>query len=224
MTQFFNKTGYTSTKTGWKNDVYQLATTKQEIYDGNGNDICLYTRIFDIHKLYVKERETLSTEEERLTRYQTYQEDILRIREEHILKLRLVFEFAVKNEWLIYKEPSQALEPWFNREENLRWKILVTSALLLCYWVSITGIYNKITMQEAVSQGLQVLDGIQGYAWFCFISFIVLEVVYFHSQIITILKSMGSMCGWLFGGCDFDMRIETRFDTPHWDMCPVVLA
>jgi len=78
-------------------------------------------------------------------------------------------------------------------------------------------------MQEAVSNGLQVLDKIQGYAWVCFFLFIILEVVYFHSQIISGLKSVGSICGWMFGGCHFDGRIETRFDTPHWEMCPVTL-
>jgi hypothetical protein len=70
-------------------------------------------------------------------------------------------------------------------------------------------------MQEAVSTGLRVLLRIKVYAWVCFGLFIFLEGVYFHSQIISGLKSMGSICGWMFGGCRFDGRIETRFDTPH---------
>jgi len=78
------------------------------------------------------------------------------------------------------------------------------------------GIYNKIIMQDAVSQGVRVLDRVEGYAWVCFVIFLVLEVVYFHVQIISGLKSIGSMCGWLFGGSHFDARIETRFDTPYW--------
>lgn len=216
VSQLFNRTGYTATKTGQKNDVYQLATTGQEIYDGSGNGVSLYTRISEVHMEYLEERETLPTEAKRLERYQTYQEDILRTREEHILKLRSVFTFAEKNEWLIYKEPLQATKCWFDRKENLKWKIVITSLLLVCFWVSIAGIYNEIIMQEAVSEGLRVLDKIQGYAWFCCCLFIVLEAVYFHAQIISGLKSIGSMCGWCSGGCQFDARIETRFDTPQW--------
>jgi len=98
LTQFFNRTGYTPTKTGWKNDVYQLAKTDQEIFDGCGNDQCLYAKISEVHKLYLKEREALTTEEKRLARYQIYQEDISNIREEHIVKLKKTFEFGKKAE------------------------------------------------------------------------------------------------------------------------------
>jgi len=226
LTQLFNRTGYTSTREGWKNDVYQLATIDQKIYEGEGtegNDKSLFDRIYQIHAQYLKERETLTTEAERLERYQTYQETIVEIRHEHILKLKSVFNCGIEHEWLIYKEPSQPSDIWFNREENLKWKILITSFQLVFYWVSITGIYNQIYMQDAVREGLRVLDKIDDYAWVCFVLFIVLEGVYYHAQIISGSKSLGSTFGWLFGGCHFDERIETRFDTPNWGG-PVILT
>jgi len=132
LTQLFNRTGYTSTKTGWRNDVYQLATVNQEIYDGRGNNKCLYEKILKVHAQYLREREALVTEEKRLARYQQYQADILGIREEHILRIKSLFENAVKNEWLLYEEPSQAAENWFDRQENSLWKILITSLMLVC--------------------------------------------------------------------------------------------
>merc|ERR1719397_438690 len=103
LIQFFNKTGYTPTKEGWVNDVYQLAKTDQEIYEDCGSDRCLYAKISEVHKLYLKERETLVVESERLNRYQKYQEDISRIREEHIAAIQKTFEFGEKANWLIYK-------------------------------------------------------------------------------------------------------------------------
>jgi len=73
-------------------------------------------------------------------------------------------------------------------------------------------------MQEAVRDGLKVLYKIKAYAWGGFIVFIVLELVYFHVQILAGLKSLGSnMSALLSGGCKFDESLETRFDTPQWD-------
>jgi len=92
----------------------------------------------------------------------------------------------------------------------------IIGVLLVCWWGSIIGIYNKIYLQEAVSKGLRVLDLVQWYAWFAFFLFIALEMVYCYAQILSGLKSAGSTFGWLFGGCKFDAAVETRFDTPQW--------
>jgi len=73
-------------------------------------------------------------------------------------------------------------------------------------------------MQEAVRDGLKVLYQIKTYAWAGFILFIVLELVYFHVQILSVCKSLCSnMSALLSGGCKFDESVETRFDTPQWD-------
>jgi len=196
--------------------VYQLAQTEHEVYEGNGNSECLFTKINRVHTLYLKEREAMKTETERLSRYQEYQHEILRIRAEHIVKLNALFKYMEESEWLIYVPPREAIEGWFNRDENLRSKMVIIFILVICFWVTIIGIYNKIYMREAVIEGVRVLDKIRMYAWLCFVLFILLELVYLHAHILSGLKSIGSMCGWLFGGCNFDARIETKFDTPHW--------
>jgi len=73
-------------------------------------------------------------------------------------------------------------------------------------------------MQEAVRDGVKVLLQIKPYAWTGFGLFIVLELVYFHVQIMSALKSVGSnITALLTGGCKFDASIETRFNTPLWD-------
>merc|ERR1719285_1423700 len=74
LTQLFNRTGYTSTITGWKNDVYQLAKTGQAIYQTKGNDECLYKKINAVHVRYLHERDTIVTESGRIARYQQYNE------------------------------------------------------------------------------------------------------------------------------------------------------
>lgn len=75
-------------------------------------------------------------------------------------------------------------------------------------------------MQEAVRQGVKVLDQIQIYAWAAFVGFIVLEIVYFHVQIRTLLKKAGSLCVWMGRCCKMNKSIETRFDTHIWiDEC-----
>lgn len=71
-------------------------------------------------------------------------------------------------------------------------------------------------MQEAVSQGLSVLDKIQPYAWLAFTLFIILDMVYFHVQIVAGVRSIGSIVRWACGGCMFDPTLESRFDTPVW--------
>jgi len=73
-------------------------------------------------------------------------------------------------------------------------------------------------MQDAVREGMKVLKRVSTYAWAGFIMFIVLEVVYFHRNIVSGLKSLGLTFRWLFTGCKFDEKIETRFDTPRWKM------
>jgi len=71
-------------------------------------------------------------------------------------------------------------------------------------------------VQEAVSQGLRVLDKIQPHAWFAFVLFIILELVYFHVQVLAAVKLTASTLLWAFGGCKFDKMLESRFDTPSW--------
>jgi len=73
-------------------------------------------------------------------------------------------------------------------------------------------------MREAVSMGLKVLERVKHYAWFAFAAFIILEILYFHTQIFTGIFSAGSTMLWLFRGCLTDPTIETRFDTPAWDV------
>jgi len=107
LTQFFNRTGYTATQTGWKNDVYQLAKTDQELYsDGNKN--CLYSKIAEVHKVYLKDREALETEEKRLGRYQQYTDEINVIREDHIEHLTLNLEPGLDAKWLVYNKPDES--------------------------------------------------------------------------------------------------------------------
>jgi len=208
--------GYTATKQGWKNDVYQLAKTDQEIYGEAGNQVCLYDKVATVHEKYLEEREALQSEEKRLARYNKYQLEVEGIREDHIMKLQSTLESGRRESWLIYKKPVVPPEGWFNREENLKYRIVIICVLVVCYWLSITGIYNEVSMQEAVVEGLGVLDKITTRSWIAFWLFIVLEVVYFHHLILSGFRSMGTACCWLCRGCKFDQSIETKFDTPDW--------
>jgi len=133
LTQFFNRKGYTATKMGWKNDVYQLAKNQHEVYEGKGNSECLFTKINCVHTLYLKEREALETETERLSKYLEYQHEILRIRAEHIVKLNSVIKYMEESEWLIYVPPREAIVGWFDRVENLRWKMAIIFVLMICF-------------------------------------------------------------------------------------------
>jgi len=76
-------------------------------------------------------------------------------------------------------------------------------------------------MQEAVRQGVKVLDKIQPYAWVASAGFIVLEIVYFHIQICAMFKKAGSLFVWICGCCKTNPSIETRFDTPKWNKAKV---
>lgn len=217
LTQFFNRVGYSVTQLGWKNDVYQLARTDQEVYSGDGNQVCLYSKISKIHTVYLKDRDSLETEQERLARYQEYNDDITAIREEHIKNIEGNLESAKNAEWLIFEEIKVTTISWFDKEENLKWKIALIFVLNICFLVSVYGIYNQIEMQAAVIQGLKILKEIRHYAWVCFGLFIFLQIVYHNLSILSGLKSMGSMFAWISLGCIFDKRVETKFDTPDWE-------
>jgi len=217
LTQFFNRVGYTVTQLGWKNDVYQLAKTDQEVYSKGGNELCLYSKISKIHTVYLKDRDSLETEQDRLARYQEYNDEITTIREEHIQNIKINLESATKADWLIFKEINADTMSWFNREENLKWKIAIIFVLDICFLVSIYGIYNEIEMQEAVVKGLKLVCKIRPWAWVGFFLFIFLQIVYHNVSILSGLKSMGSMFRWILAGCKFDKRVETKFDTPLWE-------
>jgi len=217
LTQLFTQMGYIATQLGWENDVYQLGNHNQDIYKEDGNEECLYAKIFKVHKSYLWERNALQNEAARIERYHKYNEEVAMIREWHILNLNRVLEAAVNAEWLIFKAPVKTKEGWFEKEKNITYKKLIIFLLVICYWVSIIGVWNKIYMKDAVSKGLQVLDKITTWAWIGFYMFIVLEIIYYHVQIVSGLKSLGATSGWIFGGCKFNVAIETKLDTPNWE-------
>eukprot|EP00495_Collosphaeridae_sp_1-RS-2012_P008976 TRINITY_DN901_c0_g1_i4.p1 TRINITY_DN901_c0_g1~~TRINITY_DN901_c0_g1_i4.p1 ORF type:complete len:559 (-),score=18.79 TRINITY_DN901_c0_g1_i4:211-1794(-) len=188
LTQFFNRVGYTVTQLGWQNDVYQLAKTGQEVYSEGGNEICLYSKISKVHTVYLKDRDALQTEQERLARYQQYNDEITVIREDHIKNIKVNLESAAKADWLIFREIHTKTMSWFNREENLKYKSAIVFVLNICFLVSVYGIYNKIEMQEAVILGLKVLGKVSSYAWVGFGLFIFLEMVYHNQSILSGLK------------------------------------
>jgi len=216
LSQFFNRAGYTVTQTGWIKDVYQLAKVGQDEFCGNGNIKCLYAKVSKVHNLFLEQREILQTESERVARYQCYQDDISHIREQHIAMLKDTLDASMESEWLTYQNPVKVTVGWFRREENIKYRMTITFLLVCCWWVSIIGIYNKITLQESVSMGLNVLDQIDMRAWIGFFLFIILELVYFHDKILSGIKSMGLMFVWVCRGCRFNAAMETRFDTPAW--------
>jgi len=133
MTQYFNRDGYTVTQTGWKNDVYQLATTSQKIYESNGNEECLYKKISDVHIQYLEERDTVVTEAGRIARYQQYNEEVSLIRKNHILKLRSILTHGENVEWVFYKQPVKSIKGWFDRERNINAKKMIIFVLNICF-------------------------------------------------------------------------------------------
>jgi len=219
VTQTLTRAGYTPTKTGWLNDVYQLASIKKRepCEEGPINEKCLFEKINEVHSSYLHDRTYLKTETARLARYEEYNNEISTIREKHIKGLSGLLQYALKEEWLRFKKPTPPQLGWFDREGRLTHKKIIVSLLMFCYWVSIYGIYNQVYMREAVSLGLKVLDRIKIYAWVAFVAFIVLEIFYFHIQIFHGILTLGSTMLWLTKGCSTDASIETRFDTPVWD-------
>jgi len=79
------------------------------------------------------------------------------------------------------------------------------------------GIWNEIYLQEALIEGLGVLNKIQPFAWIAFAIFIILEIVCFHVQIMEGVKSIASILRWALGDCKIDTTLESIFDTPPWE-------
>jgi len=218
LIQFFTRVGYTVTQLGWKNDVYQLSKSDQKVYYKGGNELSLYSKISRAKMIYLKHHDALRMEQERLARYQQYNDEITFIREEHINNIKVNLGSAVKADWLILKEINTKTISWFNRRENLNYKGAIIFFLNICFLVSFWRIYDNIEMQEAVIQGLKILGKISAYAWVSFGLFIFLEMVYHNLSILEGLQSMGSMFAWILSGCKFDERVETKFDTHQFEM------
>jgi len=221
-TQQLNKLGYSATKLGWKNDVYQLAKVGQTEYESRKpNKECLYNKIVGVHETFLEKRAHIQVESKRVSLYEKYCIDILKIRTDHIVGLTDVMGTAVEVGWVSYTPIKDEVTGWFDLPGRGCQKKVVTLLLVICYWTSIYGIYNQVYMQEAVRQGVKVLDKIQPYAWVASAGFIVLEIVYFHIQICAMFKKAGSLFVWICGCCKTNPSIETRFDTPKWNKAKV---
>lgn len=133
ITQYFNREGYTATQTGWKNDVYQLAKTDQEIYKSKGNEECLYKKINAVHVLYLLERDIIVTESGRIARYQQYNEKVSSIRKKHIINLKTILMNGENAKWVIYKEPTESVKGWFDRKGNTNPKKMIICVLNICF-------------------------------------------------------------------------------------------
>lgn len=216
--QTLTQSGYTPTKTGWKNDVYQLTNIKNNVPSHpNMNKASLFEKINVAHSSYLREKVQVKNETERLERYENYNNEISKIRDAHIRGLSSLLQFSLNEEWLRFMMPTPRHKGWFDLEGHLKYKKIIISLLMFCFWVSIYGIYNQVYMRDAVSMGLKVLDRIKLYAWMAFAAFIILEIVYFHTKIFAGMLTTGSTLIWLAKGCICDTSIESRFDTPKWD-------
>merc|ERR1719150_863732 len=109
MTQYFNKQGYTATQKGWANDLYQLGSLNQAgmLDSGAANDRCLYDKVYVQHMSYLHDRSKLVTEQERLGRYDVYQQALGVIREQHITRLLDKLKWCMEHGWLIYNPPKK---------------------------------------------------------------------------------------------------------------------
>ena len=129
---------------------------------------------------------------------------------------------------MIYIEQSQTEEETFfnydtNNELSLPdWKfklwVFVIIILIITFWLSLVGIYFESSLELAVAEGISSLNNIEPVSWVAFVVFILTIIFIYHIELKRSILGMFSVFKWCFCGCNIPNNIETKLQTPQWNI------
>lgn len=221
VVQKLHQKGFTPTQKGWVEDLYEIGKLSVQGDDVNAsvNEIPLWDKIEVSHNKYLTARDKCEEEVARMECYEVYTGEVVAIRENHMRKLLPKCERMVKageddpeNAFLVYADPPETTVGFFDEPGRLVAKGIVCFGLVMCFWASISLIWWKVSMQEAVKNGLKVLNHVTVAGWVAFAMFMALEFVYYHREIIENSGKLSNILVWTCMGCKGDDRKETLFD------------
>ena len=93
---------------------------------------------------------------------------------------------------------------------------LVLGAIFTGYW-TYNRIASPVSTEDAVKDGVKVLNFKDYSGWGAFIVFIIIYIIYYFNELKQSIKSMGKTIVSTFtcAYCKLDPRLETVFDLKH---------
>jgi len=220
---FFSNIGFTATKKGYEQDVFQLAK------DPKGNaDNSLFSKVYPKQEEYVKQRNAAETQREKMEEVSRFQKEITEVRLEHFEIIEKNIE-TLENEGLIVRTKEDGTHEshslWKNAEHNKcirAVQIIFILVLLGTFWGTWYAFFYQLDLKAAVQDGFDHLIQKEMYFW---VAAAVFPAVYILYYICEIGNSCGQLCGcccFVFKGCALAGGVESEYATPKWQPSDVL--
>ena len=236
--QYFYSKGYVPTKEGWKEDVYQLSTSKDNNLPSmfellktahdkkNTNDDSKESRIRlksikDTCKSMCSKPEDPLAIRREIQNQRKASEEAELLRQQHYTRIEGILPDLVDKKLLtkINIEPKTVgiFEDYNSNSMYILHGIIVL-LIFGCGIASYLFVAWPIGISDAVQIGIKVLgpSNVKIYGWISFILFWILVCNYYCKEIITNFRTCGSGIIFVFTCCKIDKAWETVFDTPEY--------
>jgi len=226
--QYFFKEGVKATKDGWKVDCFCLHEKGfSEHGERLGMKECLFDKIKPKHKAYMEEiLATNTTVKKHKVTQKKYNHDRSAARKEHWQKLMSMYfkkqdgilqtEKAYESFFVTFEPiPTKNDNSW--RKGKYQWFLVLAAIILGIYSYMVIG--RKVETEEAVQEGMKVLEDVGFLQWFAFAVYNLIVLVYYNRLLIKNIKSCYRaivsflFCAWC--GVSDDPKVETTFK-PTW--------
>jgi len=215
------KVGFVPTKTGWKEDVYELASSTK-----NGQ-LSYFERACNLQHQWLEIEKSCSADElaEKLEEFKWRKWIPLRYQDHIKYLLRKVVymekndedKFKVRFQKTVEKNLGQKPGMWQDVYKN-KWKKIFQSILVIilvvCFYFCIFGFYLALDLEELSSQGLGFLSKIEAHYWISAGMFFICSCIYYWNALKKTL--LGTLDGLLhfIRCCHVNPNMETTFLTP----------
>jgi len=195
--QHFYKKGVLATKEGWENDCFCLQEKGVKLNVGCAGMESLFSKIQPTQKGYTTQiLSTESTVKERKITEKEFKETRSFLRKKHWDNLVSVYfesdshhdtlqikeQYRNKN-YFVISEPVPDLTDQSNWRKGICQWLLVLSAIILGLY-SYLAIGRKVETEEAVQEGMNVLEDVTFFQWLAFAIYNIVVLVYYHKSVI----------------------------------------
>jgi len=198
--QHFYKKGVQATEEGWENDCFCLQEKGVKLNVGCAEMESLFSKIQPTQTDYTAQiLSTESTVKERKITEKKFKESRSCLRKTHWDKLvSIYFESESHNGILQIKEQYRnknyfvISEPLLDLTDQSNWRkgicqwFLVLAAIILGLY-SYLAIGRMVETEEAVQEGMNVLEDVSFSQWLAFAIYNVVVLVYYHESVISII-------------------------------------
>jgi len=215
------KVGYIPTKEGWKEDVYELAKSK------NPGREPYFDRACALQHEWLEKRKKFSADKltEQLEKFKWDKWIPLRYHDHLKYLLKKITWMEEKNkklfDQLLKKKDKEAMHKelgmWHDVHKNKTKKIfqsVLVIIMVVCLYFGVLGFYIALDLEEAVIKGLDFLWEIDIYYWISAVLFAVCSCIYYWDSLKRAFWGTFTGLRYFIRCCPVDDDIETGFLTP----------